>query len=375
MADDSLEGTFVNEQEGNSSIPTDHFLHRMLDMLQAKDRMMQEMFEQLSITNRTPLVNGNAESTHAETSFHVMPDLSKISDRRFQSFKADVIQVSIPAIIPTRRLLTLARVVTEMFEKAYFDKSTKYTPDFVKGENVSLRKDNIWVPVRLEQKVGGRSYIARDENNTLYSRNSIHISSNSLVITDNVDCSEYRAVTSNNNTSKDFTREINFNGLEVKNKVESGTFNKGKSANWRWPATSIFLNEHEERLLNIMGKSSYEGNPTNLEKGFRKRKLFITEDMPQVHSHTEDLLYDYTSTDSNKTLTQEITMPSTDLLTIDFPQSSSQLNVINSLTNSQDVVPVHKTLTSQLDITSQTNATTFTETPTNNTVKKELYRY
>ncbi|KAK4887416.1 hypothetical protein RN001_003687 [Aquatica leii] len=69
-----------------------------------------------------------------------------------------------------------------------------------------------------------------------------------------------------------------------KTKSKAGLLTKEKVQTGGGPTTSIFRNEHEERLLNIMGKSSYEGNPTNLERGFRKRKLSITEDMPQYEA-------------------------------------------------------------------------------------------
>lgn len=58
--------------------------------------------------------------------------------------------------------------------KKYYDQSAKERCSFTKGENVVLQKGKEWVPARIEQKCNNlpRSYLVRDENNSLYRRNS-----------------------------------------------------------------------------------------------------------------------------------------------------------------------------------------------------------
>ncbi|KAF5281772.1 hypothetical protein FQA39_LY17691 [Lamprigera yunnana] len=58
-----------------------------------------------------------------------------------------------------------------------------------------------------------------------------------------------------------------------KTKAKAGTLNTERMRTGGGPSTTINLSKYEETLLNIMAKSSYKGNPENIERGFRKRKV------------------------------------------------------------------------------------------------------
>lgn len=63
-------------------------------------------------------------------------------------------------------------------DKRYYDKNTKERADFVKGENiVMINKNNQWEPGNIVKKLNDipRSYIAKNENNKEYRRNSVHL--------------------------------------------------------------------------------------------------------------------------------------------------------------------------------------------------------
>lgn len=61
-----------------------------------------------------------------------------------------------------------------------------------------------------------------------------------------------------------------------KTKAKAGAITAHTSQTGGGESIAVTLSDNEKRLLNIMGKSSYQGNPENVERGFRKRKLFVS---------------------------------------------------------------------------------------------------
>lgn len=61
-------------------------------------------------------------------------------------------------------------------DKQYYDRTAKTRPDFIEGENVTVRRDKEWIPAKIEKKCSSpKSYIVRDKNNQLLRRNSLFL--------------------------------------------------------------------------------------------------------------------------------------------------------------------------------------------------------
>ncbi|KAK4880235.1 hypothetical protein RN001_008381 [Aquatica leii] len=150
-----------------------------------------------------------------------------------------------------------------------------------------------------------------------------------------------------------------------KTKLKAATLIKDKFQTGGGPSKAINLTQYEERLLQIMGKSSYEGNPINIERGFRKRKLIDLDNVAQIH-HTRTTDHDYTIKD-----TDSITIETEEPLQVLPIFQSSQFYPRTSITNSDTIVPIHHPPSPQLNIfTPSTSTTTCNQqTPTSNNTK------
>ncbi|XP_031331760.1 uncharacterized protein LOC116162300 [Photinus pyralis] len=76
-----------------------------------------------------------------------------------------------------------------------------------------------------------------------------------------------------------------------KTKAKAASINKHALGTGGGPKIVIILTTFEERLLQIMGKTSYEGNKENIERGLKRRKLF-------TESNVEMDNYSSTSSDA-----------------------------------------------------------------------------